>query len=111
VLDRLNNPTLDVSQIARHVIRAELIRGDTCTALGIVAEANTPVLQLCRKLIAAGHDPATRLEAYRGDVLSLGVRSLGEAAQLEIDGKGCGFKCRAAVGIASPIALGGLDQP
>jgi len=113
VLDRLINPTLDVSQIepARHVIRAELIRRDTCTALGIAVTTNTPVLELCRKLITAGHNPATRLEAYRGDVLSLRIRSIGEAAQLEIDGKGCGFKHRAAVGTASPIALRGLDQP
>jgi hypothetical protein len=101
-LDAPNNrPSQDTEQ---DLIRAELIGTDICTASGITVEANTPVLQLCRKLITAGHNPATRLEAYRGNVLCLRVRSIGEAAQLEIDGKGCGFKWRAAMGTASLIA-------
>jgi hypothetical protein len=71
-------------------IRADLLGDNTCTALGIVAEANTPVLAMCRKLIAAGHGPTTRLEAYRGNVLCLWVRSLGEAARLTVKAMGNG---------------------
>ena len=62
-------------------IRAELSGSDTCSAAGITARANAPVLAMCRHLVAAGHDPATRLEAYRGDVLCLTVRTIGEGAQ------------------------------
>jgi hypothetical protein len=74
-------------------IRAELT-GNQCSALGVTARAAAPVLALCRKLVAAGHDPALPLEAYRGDVLSLRVRSIGEAAGLEINGDGTGFRRR-----------------
>ena len=52
-----------------------------CTAEGITATSNAPVLALCRKLIAAGYDPATPLEAYRAATLCLNIRSIGEAAQ------------------------------
>ena len=52
---------------------------------------HAPVLTLCRKLIAARYDPATRLECYRGDVLALTVRSIGEAAKLVVDEKGLRF--------------------
>jgi len=62
---------------------------------------SAPVLELCRALVAAGHDPASRLDAYRGDVLCLQVRSIGEAARLEINGHGTGFK-RAGGGGYSP---------
>jgi hypothetical protein len=86
------------------IIRAEL-RGDhTCTALGITICAYAPVLELCRKLIAAGHDPATPLDAYRGETLCLHVLAIGEAAQLEINAKGSGFIARRAVRTAPPIA-------
>jgi hypothetical protein len=43
---------------------------------------------LCQKLLDRGHDPATRLTVYRGGVLALRVRSIGEAASLEINSKG-----------------------
>ena len=50
------------------------------SALGITATAAAPVLALCRKLVAAGFDPNTPLEAYRDrNVLALKVRSIGEA--------------------------------
>jgi hypothetical protein len=42
-------------------------------------------LALCRKLIAAGFDPSRPLCAYRGAVLCLRVRSIGEGAQLIVD--------------------------
>jgi hypothetical protein len=83
-------------------LRAELVGSNTATALGITVTAAAPVLELCRKLIAAGHDPASRLDAYRGGILCLGVRSIGEAAQLEINGHGTGFK---------PVREGGAGPP
>jgi hypothetical protein len=55
-----------------------------CSALGITATSNAPVLALCRRLIEAGHDPSARLEAYRGTTLSLRVRSIGEGAKLTV---------------------------
>jgi hypothetical protein len=67
------------------MIRAELTRSDTCTALGITAKSGSPVLALCRKLIEAGHDPSMPLEAYRGETLCLRVRSIGETARLRMD--------------------------
>jgi hypothetical protein len=86
-------------------IRAELYGSDKCSTLGIAVRAYAPVLELCRQLVAAGHNPASRLEAYRLDVLCLTVRSIGEAADLEINGRGTGLKRRrAAVGAASPVA-------
>ena len=85
-------------------IRATLSGGDIVTALGITAQSSSPVLALCRQLLAAGHDPATPLHAYRGDTLALINRSIGEAANLEINGKGTGFVTRDAVGTGSPIA-------
>jgi hypothetical protein len=53
--------------------------------------AYAPVLTLCRVLMAHGHDPATPLNAYRGGVLALKVRSIGEAARLTLNSKGTGF--------------------
>jgi hypothetical protein len=66
-------------------IRAELIGTRACVACGITARVNAPVPALCRLLIEAGHDPASRLEAWRGDVLCLKVRAIGEAARLTVD--------------------------
>jgi hypothetical protein len=74
------------------VIRAELAESDTATACGIVAQSSSPLIALCRKLIDAGHDPATALRAYRGDTLCLIVRSIGAATTLEINGAGTGFR-------------------
>jgi hypothetical protein len=68
----------------------------------MVAVSSTPVLRLCRLLFAAGHDPATPLEAWRGDVLCLRIRSIGEAAGLEINPKGNGF-IRYRAGRAGPV--------
>ena len=91
MLARSNTATLEFPQTpARQVIHAELIGSDTCAALGITIESSTPVLAMCRALVAAGIDPATRLEAYRGDVLCLWVRSIGEAARLTVKAMGNG---------------------
>lgn len=66
------------------MIRAELEGANKASAFGIEATGNAPVLVLCRKLVAAGHDPAEPLEAYRGDVMCLRVRSIGEGAALSV---------------------------
>jgi hypothetical protein len=77
-------------------IRAELIGDDRATAFVIEAQSGAPVLDLCRKLVAAGHDPTSALHAYRGATLSLVVRAIGEAADLEVNSKGTRFVRRAS---------------
>jgi hypothetical protein len=72
------------SPAARVFIRAELTGCKSCTALGISVCAAAPVLAICRSLIAAGHDPHKQLRVYRGDVLCLIVRSIGEGAGLTV---------------------------
>ena len=53
------------------------------------------MLALCRKLIEGStYASSTPMDVYRGDVLCLKVRSLGEAARLEINSKGTGFISR-----------------
>jgi hypothetical protein len=98
---RFNRPKRPNLQTA--AARAELADSNTAIALGVTVEANTPVLELCRKLVAVGHDPATRLDVYRGNVLALRITSIGAAARLEINAKGTGFVARYAVRTASPM--------
>jgi hypothetical protein len=63
------------------------------SALGITATAAAPVLALCRKLLLAGFDAKTPLEAYRDrNTLALKVRSIGEGARLAVAGNGVGFR-------------------
>jgi hypothetical protein len=97
------------AQDRARVIRAELTGNDTCSWLGITARSRAPVLELCRKLIKAGVDPATTLHAYRGDTLALVVSSIGQAARLTVKTAGNGAPifvldstCRGAAG--PPIA-------
>jgi len=52
--------------------------------------AYAPVLRLCRELVNRGVDPATPLEAYRGETLCLRVRSIGEGANLTVESDRCG---------------------
>jgi hypothetical protein len=66
------------------MIRAELFGSSICIVSSMTAVASAPVIALCRQLIAAGHDPATPMEAYRGEMLALTVKSIGEAAMLEV---------------------------
>jgi hypothetical protein len=97
-------------------IRAGLIGSDRCEAEGISVCTAAPVLALCRKLVAAGHDPQRPLHAYRGNVLALRVRSIGEGAQFAIAGDGVGFRRRKELAAASrmhfaePEALSSRDQ-
>src|SRR5215470_14210300 len=66
-------------------IFAELIGSNTCTAAGITVVDRAPVLALCRALVTAGQEPNRPLHAYRGDVLCLCVRSVGEGARLTVE--------------------------
>jgi|SRR6516165_8106668 hypothetical protein len=94
-----NKPNLT----SRQVSRAELVGDDVCTACGITARSPSPVLAICRELVAVGIDPAIPLHAYRGDVLCLIVRSISEGARLEVNAKGTGFTRLCAVRAGSPI--------
>jgi hypothetical protein len=78
------------------LIHAELSSSDTACALGITVQASAPVLALCRRLVETGCDPRTPLEAWRGNVLCLRIRSIGEGASLEINADGTGFRRRRA---------------
>jgi hypothetical protein len=84
-------------------IRAELVGSDQRSALGIIIKSSAPALELCRRLVAAGHDPDQRLDVYRGNVLALRIRSIGEAAGLETNTKGTGFVGHRAVRTAPPM--------
>lgn len=68
----------------QHGVRAELSGWDSASALGITVRGSTPVLALCRKLVETGCPPETPLAVYRGGTLCLTVRSIGEAACLEV---------------------------
>ena len=79
-------------------------RGDNeCRAAGLITRGTTPILAMCRKLVAAGIDPATPLECNRGTTLAITVASIGQGAGLEINGHGTGFRALRKGGAASPI--------
>lgn len=87
----ISDPELRLSQHSAHVpIRATLVGSNRCEALGLTGHGYSPVLALCRALVAAGHDPRRPLHAYRGDVLALKARSIGEGAQLTVREDRCG---------------------
>lgn len=88
---------------SRSAIRAELTGSDTCTANDVTACGHAPVLILCRELIAAGCDPDRAMEVYRGATLALHVRSIGQAAGLEINSHGTAFIARRARRAAPPM--------
>jgi hypothetical protein len=77
----INSP----QDLAQAPIRAMLVGRGRCEAQGMYGSGSAPVLALCRKLIEAGFDPATPLEAWRGDTLALRVRSIGEGARLSVE--------------------------
>jgi hypothetical protein len=80
------------------MIRAELHKSNQATAAGITVRSASPVLALCRKLVAMGFNPSEPLEAYRGATMCLRVRSIGEGARLRIAGNGVGFEWDRAAG-------------
>jgi hypothetical protein len=56
-----------------------------CSAEGLTATGYAPALDLCRLLVADGHDPSTPLHVNRDGVLALRIRSIGEGAQLCVE--------------------------
>lgn len=78
-------PTAGNSPKQVQVICAEIVGIDCASAEGITAHGPAPVLKLCRLLIQSGIGAATPLEAYRGPVLCLRIRSIGEGAALSVD--------------------------
>ena len=88
------------------VIRAELAWSDTATALNVVARSTSPVLLLCRKLLDAGYHPDSPLIAFRGNTACLHIRAISEAAALEINGAGNGFRS-----LREPDAAPSVDSP
>jgi hypothetical protein len=88
-------------------VPAELLGSTQCTAEGITANSSSPVLELCRLLLAAGHDPDQPLEAWRGDTLSLRIRSIGEAGRLRVAAHGPGFQCLPECTAAPPMRSNG----
>jgi hypothetical protein len=77
--------------IRKPAIRALLIGSNRCDAAGFIVRGRAPVTMLCRVLLEAGYDTGRPLHAYRGDVLSLRVRTIGEGARLTVktSGNGC----------------------
>ena len=73
------------SIVEAKAIFAELIGSNTCTAAGVTVVDHAPVLASCRVLVTAGQDPNRPLHAYRGGVLCLCVRSIGEGARLTVE--------------------------
>ena len=64
------------------VIIAQLIGHDRAQAGDIVVRSRSPVFALCRALLAAGANPNSKLECFRGSVLALAVKTIGIGAKL-----------------------------
>ena len=78
-----------------NAIIAELSSDTYCSALNFTVRSPSPVLALCRELIESGtYGSSIPLDAYRGATLCLRVRSIGEAAGLEVNSEGTGFRSR-----------------
>jgi hypothetical protein len=79
-------------EFAQIPIRATLFGSNRCEALGVTGRGYTPILALCRALVAADHDPHRPLHVNRGETLALVVSSIGEGAQLRVATHGVGFE-------------------
>jgi hypothetical protein len=89
-------------------IKAELAGSRTCSALGVSVTASAPVLELCYLLVQAGIDPDTPLEAYRGEMLCLTVRSIGEGARITVEDSRHGtphFRPRRTRGVGTSLPI------
>jgi len=96
-------PKPSSASYAPATVTAHLQGDDTCSALDLTVQSSSPVIALCRKLIERAHDRATGLEVYRGKTLALRVRSIGQAARLEANGDGTGFRPATKAGRASLV--------
>jgi hypothetical protein len=110
-------PTADLDAAAIAPVRAELIGANRATAHNVVVTSVTPILDLCRALVAGGVDRATPLHAYRGNTLALKVRSICEGAKLTVEANPIGkpvFRRRRdraeSNGAAPPVAPTAPDR-
>src|SRR5262245_19067020 len=71
-----------------NAIVAQLSSDTFASALGFTVKSPSPVLALCRKLVESSTcGSSIPLECFRGAILCLKVRSIGEGAALEIDSR------------------------
>jgi hypothetical protein len=101
------NFTATLNRKPFQAIRAELVSSTQCAAEGITANSSSAVLELCRVLLAAGHDPDRPLQAWRGDALCLRIRSISGAARLRVAAHGTGFQCLPECTAAPPTRSNG----
>jgi hypothetical protein len=62
-------------------LRCELVGSDQAIAGDIVASG---ALELCRRLLAAGANPAAELVCFRNGTLALRIKSIGAGARLTV---------------------------
>jgi len=67
------------------IIIASLHGSNTCAVGDFAVTAYEPVFEMCRKLVAAGVNPQTRLECYRGSTLAFVVNAIGKGAGLTVE--------------------------
>ena len=90
------------------MIRAQISSDTYAEAEGVMVHTGSPVLALCRELVAAGYASSMQMEVYRAGTLALHVRSIGEAATLEVNAGGTGFTKASEPRSAPPMRLTAL---
>jgi hypothetical protein len=98
------------SSSSKSAIRVELAGSDRASACGLVAVSTSPVLLLCRMLVDSGVNPVMPLQAWRGPVLCLRVRSIGEGTRLQAGGDGIGFRPLPEPDTGSPMHQDGSPR-
>ena len=73
------------------------------SASSLAVHIGSPVIALCRKLVEAGYPSSAEIECYRGETLSLHVRSIGEAAKLYVAATGRPVFRREASRVRAPL--------
>jgi hypothetical protein len=91
------------------MIIAQVSSDTFAQAEGILVHTGSPILALCRELLSAGHGSTIAMEVYRGDVLALRVRSIGEAAVLRVNSIGCTWPLDRTNGLLV-VHAGGITQ-
>ena len=103
--DTNSPPNNQPAQPGQEPIQAEVNGSTICIAIGLKVDSPSPVLAMCRRLVAVGYDPATPLHCYRGDTLCLTARSIGEGADLQVNSDGTGFIARPEARSGPPVSL------
>ena len=109
-IHKVASPNYQIS-VALQTIRATLVGSNECTAKGFCVRAASPVLAMCRRLLAAGYHPALRLECFRDDMLALSIASIGQGARLEVNNRGSGFAASRGVRAAPPVRKSNSVRP